>query len=120
MFVGVSQKIRKRLFQQVQLQFFYRTILYGATTQGVQINIDNCSVKGSIAMALIALYGLLSAPISLMGRSWTSLNPTSATQSINSRNAATSPMPKSFSRRKANSGTRTPAIRLSGERFTAE
>ena len=68
-------------------------------------------------MALIALYGLLSAPVSLTGRSWTSLNPIPATQSINSRNVATSPMPKSSSPRKANSGAKTPAIFFSGDKF---
>jgi len=65
-----------------------------------------------IATALIALYGLWSPPISLMGSSCTSLNPMSAAQSTNCRNASRSPIPRSFSLRIANSGARTPAICL--------
>jgi len=78
---------------------FYSSILYRAKTQAVEINVGNftikvfaaksggefgarCRVVGSMAVALMALYGLLSAPVSLIGRSWTSLNPISATQSI--------------------------------------
>ena len=59
-----------------------------------------CSVVGSSATALIALYGLLSPPISLIGRSWTTLNPIPAAQSINCRNASRSPMPRSVFRAK--------------------
>src|SRR5579864_1418651 len=36
---------------------------------------------------------------------------------MNSRNTATSPIPRSFSLRKPNNGARTPAIFFSGERF---
>src|SRR6202022_552703 len=74
-----------------------------------------CSVVGSIALALIALYGLLSPPISLIGRSCTSLNPISAAQSINSRKTETSPIPRSFSLRNPNNGARIPAIFFSGD-----
>ena len=44
-YASVSREIRKRFLQQAPIQFFYSAILYCTRTEGVQINIGNCSVK---------------------------------------------------------------------------
>ena len=62
------------------------------------------SVVGSIAIELMALYGLLSPPVSLIGKSCTRWKPASADQSMNSRKAPRSPMPRSLAPRSAKSG----------------
>ena len=62
----------------------------------------------------MALYGLLSGPVSLMGSNWRKPTPLAAAQSHIWRRAAVSPMPRSSSRRKAKAGTSTPAARRFG------
>ena len=68
-------------------------------------------------MELMALYGLLSPPVSLIGRSCTSAKPASAAQSMNRRNVPVSPMPWSDLRAKGENRDQHPGDPVVGRQM---